>query len=82
MAFEIYDDLDVPVSARSARSSKYPFAQLDVGQAFVIPAEETPKKGVASVRAAAYSFKRTHRADYKFLIRTLDDGAIGVWRTE
>jgi hypothetical protein len=82
MTFEIYDDLDIPVNARSARSSKYPFAQLDIGQAFVIPAEETPMKGVASVRAAAYSFKRTHKADYKFLIRVLEGGDIGVWRTE
>jgi hypothetical protein len=82
MAFEILDDLDIPVGARQPRGSKYPFAKLEVGQAFIIPAAEAPKKGVASIRAAAYSFKRINQVDFKFLIRQLDDESIGVWRTE
>lgn len=82
MAFEILEGLDIPVGARSPRGSKYPFAKLEVGQAFVIPVDETPNKGVASIRAAAYSFKRVNQIDHKFLIRQMEDGSIGVWRTE
>lgn len=83
MAFEILDDLDIPVGARQPRGSKYPFAKLEIGQAFIVPAEEAPKKGIASIRAAAYSFNRINQVSLKFLIRKYDDeGSIAVWRIE
>lgn len=81
MAFEIVDNLKMPQVTRGTRSSKYPFAELEVGQAFVIPADEVPAKGLTSVRAAINGFRSAYGKDKKFTTRNLEDGAVGVWRT-
>ena len=81
MAFEIVENLEMPAVVRGPRGSKYPFAQLDVGQAFVIPAGEVPSKGLVSVRAAINGFRASYGKDRKFTPRLLEDGAVGVWRT-
>ena len=55
--FPIVDDLPIP---QSMRGSKYPFDELDVNQAFIIPVELVPAKGISCVRAAISAYyKRT-----------------------
>lgn len=84
--FEIVTNLPIPPAPiAKSRSPKYPFGDLAVGEAFVIPAELAPKKGVISLRATANLFRTQNNAKtHKFVIRLLDDGSgdIGVWRTE
>ena len=81
MAFEIVDGLEMPHVTRGQRGSKYPFAELEVGQAFVVPADEVPAKGLTSIRAAINGFRSAYGKDRKFTPRNLENGAVGVWRT-
>lgn len=80
--YEIRDDLPIPAKTRvvTLRGSKYPFAQLNVGQSFVVPAADAPKKGAISIRAAAYNFKRTTGFKGAFLVKADDAGNVAVWR--
>jgi len=72
---------DIPIPLRSARSSKYPFEHMEVGDSFVVPADAVPARGVASLRAAIAQFRKAKDNSTKFIARTLDDGSVGVWRT-
>lgn len=80
MTFEIVD-LEIPTTLRLGHS-KYPFAELPEGKAFIIPEEACPLKGVASVRAAVYHYRKTSRDPAKFIVRAQDDGSIAVWKRE
>ena len=77
--FPIVDNLPIP---QRVRSSKYPFADLSAGQAFVIPVDVAPKKGIACVRGAIAAYRKKSKTKAKFVARMLDGGDIGVWRTE
>jgi len=77
--FPIIDNLPIP---QRVRSSKYPFADLSAGQAFVIPVDVAPKKGIACVRGAIAAYRKKSKTRGKFIARMLEDGSIGVWRTE
>jgi len=82
MAFEIRSDIPMPKRAAGRQGSKYPFAQLEVGQSFLV--DEDIK--AATVRSAAGAFMKRNPDAGKFALRNvpMDDGstAIGVWRTE
>jgi hypothetical protein len=75
--YTILDDLPVP---ERTRKSKYPFAEMEVGQAFVIPSDAVPAKGLASVRASITGYKKRSVGPSKLIARMLDDGSIGVWK--
>lgn len=78
--FEIYDEHDLPIPDRGQKKSKYPFEALEVGQSFVIPKDKAPKKGVPSIRAAMYHYKRETGSLARFLVRQLESGDFAVWR--
>jgi hypothetical protein len=80
--YEIRDDLPIPAKTRvvTLRGSKYPFAQLNIGQSFVVPVTDVPLKGAISIRAAAYNFKRTTGFKGAFLVKADDAGNVAVWR--
>lgn len=77
--FPIIDNLPIP---QREYTSKYPFANLSAGQAFVIPVDVAPKKGIACVRGAIAAYRKKSKTKAKFVARMLDGGDIGVWRTE
>ncbi len=72
MSYAIENDAELP-AARNGRS-RYPFAEMEPGQSFVVPAEEN--KGV---RSAAHSFGKRH--EQKFTCRRQADGSVRIWRT-
>lgn len=75
--YKIVDDLPLP---ETKKGSKYPFAQLEVGQAFIIPADAVPSKGLPCVRAAAAAYRKRSGEKVKLTARMLEDGSVGVWR--
>lgn len=83
MTFKIYTDIPVPADARADRARKYPFAELRVGECFIVPVEDLPPKGIGSIKAAVYAFKRSKDSvakSKKFVVREIDHGDVGVWR--
>lgn len=70
-----------PPSDRNRRS-KYPFAQMETGTYFEVPAglpEATPdSRGQAPAQRAAHSYARRHNV--KFVTRCLDSGNVRVYR--
>lgn len=79
MEFKI--EKNVPLETARARSSKYPFAQMEVGDSFLVPLNGT---GESQFRAFAASWK-AHKPK-KFVSRTIKENGvrtgIRVWRTE
>jgi hypothetical protein len=80
MSFVIETDVPAP-----AGRSKYPFAEMDLGDSFFVPLEDetVANRRAQSVRAQAGRFGKLNGV--KFSIRTLDeDGQVGVrcWRVE
>jgi len=71
--FEI--EKNIPLVGRSA-SRKYPLAQLEIGDSFVIPC--TTDKDLRSARQVASCANQRYE-DKKFASRTVD-GGIRVWR--
>lgn len=80
MTYALCRDIPPPVFERKTRNAKYPFKDMQVGDSFFVPTEEVPPKGVSSIRATAYAFKRKHASGAKFTILAVTDG-IRVWRT-
>lgn len=86
--FEIEKDVPIP-ETRQGRGSKYPFAEMEVGDSFLVEPEEDPNLGVvdeeeyAKVRGrvsnVAYKYGKDH--DKKFTVRQTDEG-VRVWRVE
>ena len=72
---KIRSDVPLPTPrGRGVRESKYPFAEMNVGDSFVVT-----DKTARTVRSAVAAFQKKFTA--KFAVRTTDEG-IGVWRTE
>jgi hypothetical protein len=68
-------DTDVPLSRRSTRQSKYPFAAMDIGDSFFTEIKPS------SLRGAAVAFSKRHDPRIKFAVRAEDNGA-RIWRTK
>ena len=67
---------NVPLPTRSARgpAPKYPWADMAVGDSFVMPVKYMSAHGQAVRAAAKYGFK--------FTIRKLDEEQTRIWRVE
>jgi hypothetical protein len=79
MTFVIRSDIPIPFATRG---SKYPIAHLEVGECFIVPADQLPPRGANSIRAAVASYKKSSKSESKFAVRMMDDGSVGVWRKE
>lgn len=77
MAFEIQDDVPMPRRSTGRKGSKYPFADMEVEQSFLI---NTDIKA-ATVRSAVGAYMKRNPDSGKFAIRNTDQG-LRVWRTE
>lgn len=72
---------------RRTKEQKYPFAQLEIGQSFVIPAKEANEGGTIDAANRFAKFKTRcqyygRTLDRKFRCAKRDDGAILVGRVE
>lgn len=63
------------VPPKKSLETKYPWAELEVGDCFIVP-----KIKWNAVRARAVEV--TRRTGMKFVTRLLPDGRVGVWRVE
>lgn len=79
MGYEIVKDKPLPPRAkRGGRRLKYPFAAMEVGDAFCVPVDGCAKRQANLItRAAAYT--KQHGPHKKFTTRLLD-GDVWVWR--
>lgn len=77
MSFVIESSIPVPKrTGGRAGSSKYPFAQMAVGQSFLVGSDIK----ASTVRSAIGAFCKTNK-DFKFAVRVVEDG-VRVWRVE
>ncbi len=78
MSYEVEQQVPIPPCTRGGRSrqSRFPFAQMQPGDSFLVPREETTAKRLAT-NAACYAKKWTK--GWKFCVRTLPEG-IRCWR--
>jgi len=77
MAFQIEDGVAIPKRTAGRHGSKYPFAQMEVGQSFLI----TTNVKAATIRSAVGAFSKRNPECGKFAVRGTEDG-LRVWRTE
>lgn len=75
--YQIVDDLPIPERRRGTKETMYPFASMNVGQAFKFKADE---KELKRVNAAVNSYKKNHPSQF-FAVRRIDENTYGCWRT-
>jgi hypothetical protein len=81
MIYPIEDAVPIPRSTRERDSSKYPFAQMKVGQSFAIPlGMEEAGLIEQRIRTATYRYTKQEGGTVKFTVRALDN-EVRVWRT-
>ena len=87
MTFKIQSGIDLPSRARGAGTSKYPVAQLEVGQSFFIPKASkavgvTLSKLAKTAKITITTRKTTEFADYDAQGNGVGDKVEGlrVWR--
>jgi hypothetical protein len=83
--FEIQSGVPVPKSARTGRRStaSFPFAQMEIGDHFVIPFDPTGDEGkklIDSWRRKILGAKKKMPEGYETRTAVLSNG-LGVWRT-
>ncbi len=79
MSFVLETGVPIPkrVAPGGRRGSKYPFAQMEVGQSFLVADPETK---AATIRSAVGAFSKRYSDAGKFAVRITEEG-IRVWRT-
>lgn len=76
--FNIERDVPIPTSiGRGARESKYPFAQMEVGDSFAVLDE----KQLQSARNAAYQYK-TKNPDFNYGAMATRPSGGRLWRID
>jgi hypothetical protein len=78
--YAIRKNVPMPGAMRST-SGKYNWDAMKVGDSFVVPKNDKPNPKSLSHCATNYS-KKHQRGEWKFSVRSLPDGDVGVWRTE
>ena len=76
--FQLETGIPVPPRASfgSVRGSKYPFADMEVGESFLVPEDVK----LTTIRSAIGAFNKNNKT-VKFAVRNTDTG-VRVWRTE
>lgn len=80
MSFNIDSGIEIPKRAMPSRrrsGSKYPFAQMEVNDSFLLPQTTKP----TTIRSAIGAFSKRHADAGKFTVRATEEG-LRVWRTE
>jgi hypothetical protein len=71
---KIERDVPLPPPVRRGRKPTWPFAEMEVGDSFVVPASRREK-----ARLAAANYAHRHRG-WKYATRDVPDG-YRIWRT-
>lgn len=79
MTFVLETGIEIPKRTVPGRrtGSKYPFAQMEVGQSFLMSADVKAQ----TIRSAIGAFSKRYSDAGKFAVRNTDQG-LRVWRTE
>lgn len=81
--FQIESGVAVPPVSRvgAKGQSKYPFAQMHLGNSFMVPTVDGAKeKTLARLRGAAQNYVKSVEVTVKFTVRKVD-GGVRCWRT-
>lgn len=78
MAIAIDKDIPLPVQARKASGSKYPFDDMMPGDSFAVPVPEgvTPERASSRLRNAAGSWRMRTQSTYGFRVVTVEEGGV------
>ena len=77
MSYTIESGIPMPKRTAGRSGSKYPFADMEVGESFAVPGDVK----AATIRSAVGAFAKRNPEVGKFAVRGTDDG-LRVWRTE
>ena len=83
--FKIEKNIPLPPRAGDGAPPKYPFLEMEVGDSFVIPADDPAfrtRQGGGRVHPAQNCFAYYAKRGLKFASRSQPDGSMRVWRTE
>jgi hypothetical protein len=72
MAIKIEKGVPLPTNG-----SKYPFAEMEVGDSFAVLIKEENK-----IRAAAGAYNSKHKGESRLSIRKLSDNSFRCWKVE
>lgn len=89
-SYRVISGIPVPprrrrVVQKQVQQTFYPFPGMKIGDCFIVPKDDPgwyargPNARWHRVTAAAGQYGRSH--GQKFVVRLLDDGSCGVWRT-
>ena len=84
---DIDEGVALPEPNRGRRNVRYPFAELQIGQSFFVPAEDNSDAAVVRVQGTLHSCARnvSRRTGARFTTRQWTQGeqrGIRVWRIE
>ena len=71
--YKIEKNIPTPINARSKGESKYPFAQMEVGDSFVME-----DRSISRANNAIHLFRKKF-PEKKFVVRAVDAG-FRIWR--
>lgn len=82
MTFTVESGIEMPKRARGRTPTKFPIADMQVGDSFLIPCDTQDKKALTNWRrkflVAKTAFLKQFEGDFK---TATVDGGIRVWRT-
>lgn len=83
MAYTLESGIPLPKTNRPGRTgSKYPFAQMEVGESFLVGNNSKGEPLTqGTIRSALGAFSKRNPDSGKFSVRMTDQG-LRVWRTE
>jgi|DEB0MinimDraft_3_1074331.scaffolds.fasta_scaffold03639_6 hypothetical protein len=77
MTYEIHKNIPIPAK------SKYPFADMEIGDCFFITTQDTKKH--AQMRTYVSNLNRRHKksdSNMRWVCRKANDGSLCIWRVE
>ncbi len=80
--YEIESGVEIPTSAAKGQQlgSKYPFAQMQVGQSFAVNSNDDTDILLARLRGAVFRYVKQQAGTVRFTVRATPTG-VRVWRT-
>ena len=80
MKIEIEKNIPLPYFEQGSRTSKYPFAKMEVGDSFAVKATDNNTEKIRQQLYSAYRhFIFHHKHEWKFITRISDD-EVRIWR--
>lgn len=83
--YKVEKNVEMPLKKTFTAGSKYPFAEMDIGDSFFVPAtsREDAKKVQTRVSASGTKFRAVHGRRFSTRVIEENDGfGVRVWRIE